>query len=107
LPDSLKILTYRVLQEALNNTAKHSDAENVSVSLRHHADRLELSVVDDGKGFDRTSLSSTNRSTSGMGLQGMRERAELFGGTFRLDSGIGHGTKIRVAWPIDPQRPFL
>ncbi len=106
LPDSLKILTYRVLQEALNNAAKHSDAEHVCVALRHHTDRLELTVVDDGRGFDKTSVSNANRSASGMGLQGMRERAELFGGTFRLDSRIGHGTNIRVTWPMDPQRPF-
>lgn len=106
LPDSFKILTYRVLQEALNNAAKHSHAEHVGVALRHHADRLELTVIDDGKGFDKTSVSNANRSASGMGLQGMRERAELFGGTFRLDSRIGQGTKIRVTWPIDPQRPF-
>lgn len=107
LPDSLKILTYRVFQEALNNAAKHSCSKNVSVALRLHADRLELTIVDDGKGFDKTNASNANRSASGMGLQGMQERAELFGGTFQLDSRIGHGTKIRVIWPINPQRPFL
>ncbi len=105
LPDSLKILTYRVLQEALNNAAKHSRSKNVSIALFHHADRLELTVADDGKGFDEKSVSNAGGSASGMGLQGMRERAELFGGTFRLESGIGRGTRIFVAWPIDPKQP--
>jgi PAS domain S-box-containing protein len=100
LPDSLKILTYRVLQEALNNAAKHSNSKNVSVSLRQYASRLELTVMDDGKGFDEKSLSRANRRACGMGLQGMRDRAELFGGSFHLDSRVGHGTKIHVAWPI-------
>jgi len=104
LPDSLKILTYRVLQEALNNAAKHSRSKNVSVSLCQSAGRLELTVADDGTGFDEESLSGDNRPACGMGLQGMRERAELFGGSFHLDSRIGHGTKIRVAWPIALQR---
>jgi PAS domain S-box-containing protein len=106
LPDSLKILTYRVLQEALNNAAKHSCSENVNVSLGQSAGRLELTVVDDGKGFDEKCLSRTNRHACGMGLQGMRDRAELFGGSFCLDSRVGHGTKIHVTWPLAPQRPF-
>ena len=104
LPDSLKILTYRVLQEALNNAVKHSSSKNVSVALCQYAGRLELTVVDDGKGFDEKSLSRADRPTCGMGLQGMRDRAELFGGSFHLDSRIGHGTRIHVAWPIAPQR---
>jgi PAS domain S-box-containing protein len=106
LPDSLKILTYRVLQEALNNAAKHSSSKNVSVTLCQSEGRLELTVVDDGKGFDEKSLSRADRPACGMGLQGMRDRAELFGGSFHLDSRVGYGTKIHVTWPIAPQRPL-
>ena len=101
LPDSLKILTYRVLQEALNNVAKHSCARNVSIALFHRQDCLDLTIVDNGKGFDTVTLLSTLGPSSGMGLQGMQERAELFGGTFHLDSKINDGTRIHVSWPID------
>jgi PAS domain S-box-containing protein len=103
LPDSLKILTYRVLQEALNNAAKHSCSKNVNVSLCQSAGLLELTVVDDGMGFDEKCISRTNRPACGMGLQGMRDRAELFGGSFYLVSRVGHGTKIQVTWPLAPQ----
>jgi PAS domain S-box-containing protein len=104
LPGSLKILTYRVLQEALNNVVKHSSAKNASICLRHRPDRLELTIADDGKGFDGKTLSNTTKPAGGMGLQGMQERAELFGGSFHLESGFGRGTKIRVVWPVDPRK---
>jgi signal transduction histidine kinase len=102
IPDSLKLLTYRVLQEALNNVAKHSCSKNADIALRHCANYLELTVVDDGKGFNEKNSSNTDKFAGGMGLQGMQERAELFGGTFHLESRIGHGTKICVSWPIEP-----
>ena len=60
----------------------------------------------DAKEAIKKSLSRANRPTCGMGLQGMRDRAELFGGSFHLDSRVGHGTKIHVTWPLVPQRPF-
>jgi two-component system, NarL family, sensor histidine kinase NreB len=62
-----------------------------------------LTVVDDGMGFDEKCISRTNRPACGMGLQGMRDRAELFGGSFYLVSRVGHGTKIQVTWPLAPQ----
>jgi PAS domain S-box-containing protein len=102
VPESLKILVYRVLQEALNNVAKHSEANNVSIYLRNEVDRLELSVEDDGIGFDIKALSIKSSPSSGLGLDGMRERAELFGGEFVLDPVIGNGVRIRAIWPLRP-----
>lgn len=100
LPDTLKILTYRVLQEAFNNIAKHSSARRAKVRLRQFSDCLEMKIADDGQGFDPSIASGKTLSTEGLGLGGMRERAELFGGSFGLETGAGQGTRIRVVWPI-------
>jgi PAS domain S-box-containing protein len=102
VPDALKILIYRILQEALNNAAKHSRAKNVTVDLQLRKSRLTLSVADDGRGFDPESVLSASNPSVGMGLKGMQERAQLFGGTFSLNSRHGRGTKIRVAWDVEP-----
>ena len=98
--EASKILVYRVLQEALNNVAKHSQAQNVNVSLCKSSNLIELTVEDDGRGFDATQARVAQRTSAGLGLEGMRERAELFGGKFSLDSRMGRGTTIRALWPI-------
>jgi PAS domain S-box-containing protein len=100
IPENLKILVYRVLQESLSNVAKHSHAGNVKVSLSNTSQFINLVVEDDGKGFDTNSLPVLTDFSRGLGIDGMRERAELFGGKFSLESHIDLGVKIHVNWPI-------
>jgi signal transduction histidine kinase len=96
VPDLLKAVIYRILQEAMNNTAKHSKANLVSISLmRKKDDRIELVIEDNGIGFDRESIKK------GLGLGSMRERAELSIGSFDIESVKGRGTVIRASWPIE------
>ena len=99
ISDDLKIVIYRVLQEALTNVAKHSSAEHVSVELRKSKGVLRLAITDDGPGF---SLHAVQRSgmtdQHGFGLISMRERVELSGGEFEIDSEPGRGTTIGAAW---------
>lgn len=85
---------YRILQESLTNIVKHAEAQAVTVVLGRHSNRLVLTVEDDGKGF-QTQLTST-----GFGLQGMRERAEAVGGQFDLVSQPGQGSRIEVSFPL-------
>lgn len=99
IPERLKIVIYRVLQEAMNNVAKHSGAARVEVTLRRSGDLLELGVADDGDGFDTRGLRQTNRETAGFGLSSMRERTELSGGWFSLESAADSGTVVRACWP--------
>jgi signal transduction histidine kinase len=99
IPAPLKIVIYRVLQEALNNIAKHSKASLVSVCLAKRNGNMELTVEDNGLGFDPKSNPMENPS-KGMGLGSMRERVELSGGTLSLESSPGSGTRIRVSWPL-------
>lgn len=99
MPESLKIAVFRIIQEALQNTAKHSRAEFVDVTLRENAGQIELLVEDKGIGFDPEAILS--KQERGLGLSTMRERAELSGGSFEIDSTAGEGTSIRASWPLE------
>ena len=100
IPDSLKIIIYRILQEAMNNIAKHSKADLVNFSLRKSDNNLRLLIRDNGQGFDLEEVSSPERARSGLGLTSLRERIELSGGSFAIESKEGKGTVIRAVWPI-------
>jgi signal transduction histidine kinase len=96
----LRTVIYRVMQEALNNIAKHSKAEVVHLALKKEGDRIELTIKDDGDGFDYGEVVATKSTEKGIGLSSMRERAELSGGAFTVDSSIGAGTTIRASWAL-------
>jgi len=101
LPEELKICLYRILQEALNNATKHSGAEKVEVLLHKNDNGLELLVRDNGEGFTLPEEPGPgSRSTAGMGLVSMRERAELSGGNLTISSARGRGTTVRGLWSL-------
>jgi signal transduction histidine kinase len=97
LDQTVAIHVYRVLQEALNNVARHSKAARVAVRMRYSAERVVLEVEDGGVGFDGAS------QTPGMGLVSMRERAELVHGRLELLSADGGGLLVRLTVPLAPQ----
>jgi signal transduction histidine kinase len=101
IPEPLKIVILRIVQEALNNIAKHSKADSIYVGLKRNGTGLELIVEDNGKGFHPEKIQSKSNPEGGMGLNGMRERAELYKGTFRIDSEKGKGSILQVFWPLD------
>jgi signal transduction histidine kinase len=90
---SAGVQIYRVLQEALNNVTRHSGAQEAWVRLKFLTETLELEVEDRGKGFVAR---TTNR---GIGIVGMRERAELIGGTLALWKPDAGGTVVRLIVP--------
>jgi signal transduction histidine kinase len=93
-PSSIvQIALYRIVQEALNNIARHADASNVSVRLWGDSDTIELDVQDDGRGFDITSIPAAH---FGVGI--MRERAAEIGAAFEIDSEPGKGTRLSVSY---------
>ena len=95
LPPDLTICLFRIAQEALHNALKHSSARNVSVDLTGVSDRIALTIVDDGVGFD---VDAAWRR--GLGLISVRERVEAIGGTFELRSSPGAGTRLEVSVPV-------
>ena len=101
IPESLKIVILRIVQEAMNNAAKHSGANAIHLCLKKDGDFLELIVEDNGKGFHQEKVKSRRNLSEGMGLQWMKERAELYGGVFRIDTEEGKGCILRALWPLE------
>ena len=98
VPPGLRTAVFRILQEAMNNVAKHSGCSRVLVALERSDLGLQLVVQDNGVGFDAGSpLAETG--TRGIGLGSMRERAEFSGGTFSVDAGAG--VTVRAEWPLE------
>ncbi|MEI6126973.1 MAG: sensor histidine kinase [Pseudomonadota bacterium] len=99
ISDALKITIYRVLQEALTNVAKHSSAGHVFVKLKKSAGVLRLTITDDGSGFSLPDVERADMTAQhGLGLMSMRERVELSGGEFEIDTAPGRGTTISASW---------
>jgi len=99
-----EIALFRIAQEALNNVAKHAQAENVMVSVEEKDGKLMLEVEDDGTGFDPETFTMV-RDGHGFGLHGMRERVELLQGRLEIESGPDSGTRIVVSIPINQEIP--
>ncbi|MCG6919013.1 MAG: PAS domain-containing protein [Deltaproteobacteria bacterium] len=98
VPEPLKIVIYRVLQEALNNAVKHSGAGRVTISLDKKNNTIQLAIEDNGCGFDLDEALSVDRSGRGFGLASMRERIDLSGGHFSIETGRGKGTAVKGSW---------
>jgi signal transduction histidine kinase len=94
LSDSQKIVLFRVVQEALSNVRKHSEAERVTIVLRSRRTFVDLTITDDGCGFDPRRL-DTNR----LGLAGISERVRLLGGAVEIETTPGGGTTVRATLP--------
>jgi len=99
IPVPLKISIFRILQEAVSNIVKHAKADHIRVSLMKAGDVLHLSVEDNGQGFDMAGGDNYCPLDKGLGLVSMKERAKFSGGTYRIESAIGQGTRIFVSWP--------
>jgi signal transduction histidine kinase len=91
---------FRIVQEALNNVLKHSQATRVSLILNRHATEVLVIVEDDGCGFDSEMLANYQYGERRLGLLGMKERTELVGGTFNVESSPGRGTTVFVRIPL-------
>jgi signal transduction histidine kinase len=84
---------FRIAQEGLSNAVRHSEADRVELLLRRSGEEAELTVADNGRGFD------SGASTHGLGLRLMAERVRELGGSLAIESGSGRGTRLRVLLP--------
>jgi signal transduction histidine kinase len=104
LSSEYSLVLYRVVQEALTNIAKHAKARSVDINLLYRGDGVRMSILDDGSGFDHSQYEKRPHRRRDdivkLGLQGLRERIELFGGHMNIRSRVGVGTLIQVDMPI-------
>jgi signal transduction histidine kinase len=101
LPARVETHLLRITQESINNAIKHGAPKEVRIDLTFGTDSLQLSVADDGCGFDAER--ATGSPAGHFGLLGMRERAEKIGGILKIRSAPGAGTKVELSWPIRKQ----
>jgi signal transduction histidine kinase len=102
LPAETELALYRILQEALKNLEQHARAHHVTVCLKQQDDFVQLTIADDGIGFDAEQHAARRKGKGVLGLLGMRERAAYVGGTLTVKSGRRAGTEIEVRIPLPP-----
>jgi signal transduction histidine kinase len=100
LPPEVEIAVFRMCQEAINNILRHARAESVLIQLEAQGGELRIEIEDDGRGFDASGPGPQDRPH--YGLLGIRERAELLGGSARVESAAGKGTRVVVRVPLPP-----
>ncbi|MDP2744168.1 MAG: GAF domain-containing sensor histidine kinase, partial [Dehalococcoidia bacterium] len=100
LPGEIEAALYRIAQEAISNIAQHAQAKRADLCLEFKANSLVLTVEDDGAGFDAGKVVRSDDKKRGLGLMGMKERAELLGGVLDIRSRNGHGTRVTLAVPV-------
>jgi two-component system sensor histidine kinase DegS len=97
----ISLTVFRIVQEALNNAAKHSRAQNIIVNLEFLSEELKLHIYDNGIGFDTEKLKiKSDDITSGFGLISMKERVELLSGEMNISSEPGKGTRLNIMIPF-------
>ena len=99
LDGEARTVLYRIVQEALSNVTQHAKASRATVRLTAHKDKVCMDIHDNGRGFQMDKVEAEERGKH-LGLLGMRERVEMVGGTFCLESAPGKQTTIRVNIPL-------
>jgi signal transduction histidine kinase len=95
LDEQKEIFILRIMQEAVNNIIRHSDARKVTIQLNYTENNLSLHIADDGRGFDNTGI----KNGTGSGIGNMNKRASMIGGVFLIRSTIGTGTVVDLQVP--------
>jgi two-component system, NarL family, sensor kinase len=97
MQEQKKLIIFRIIQEALHNILKHSQAKNIDVNFCYETDKLKIDITDNGIGFDKELLTKRD----GLGLQNIVSRAALIGGEAHVNSIINKGTVITIISPYD------
>jgi two-component system sensor histidine kinase DegS len=101
LRPSVEIGVYRLLQEALQNVSSHAQAAQVEAIVAFAPQKLKLTILDNGCGFDLVQVESNGNGR--LGLLGMRERAESLGGRIAIETAVGTGTRVELVVPIEEE----
>ncbi|MBN1831320.1 MAG: GAF domain-containing protein [Deltaproteobacteria bacterium] len=98
VPENLKTVIFRLVQEAVNNVTKHAGADAIDLYLEGTDEKIELTIEDNGVGFDLEKVPAAGGVKEGIGLTSMKERTELSGGSFLIESQKGEGTRMKASW---------
>lgn len=96
-----ELILFRIVQEVLNNTLKHAGASSIQALIKYGEASLDLSISDDGKGFDAAAIKTGQQYSNGLGLHNMPDRAKLIGAACEINSTPGAGTRIVISIPTD------
>lgn len=105
LSAEMETALFRVVQEVINNIARHAMARNVAITFHFKDESVVIDVKDDGIGFDMVEATISPDSQRGLGLMGMLERIELVGGQMEIDTAPGYGTQIHIEVPLHQEEP--
>jgi signal transduction histidine kinase len=97
----LETSLYRVAQEAIDNIAAHAQAKTIRITLESDGQLVTLAVEDDGKGFAPAAILADPTAARGLGILTMRERMAVLGGTFKIESSPGQGTRVRASVTLE------
>ncbi len=101
LKKNTQIFTYRIIQEAINNSLNHADASLIAIKLVNNPKDFDVYVEDNGKGFDTSILNGESNKAKGIGLLSIQNRTQLMNGTFTIKSQPNNGTKINLNIPLN------
>jgi signal transduction histidine kinase len=101
LDPDIAVCFFRIAQESLRNGVMHGEATRFDVSLARFGEHIEMTVTDNGRGFD---LEAARQNGGGLGLVSMEERAHVVGGGVQIVTGVGQGTTVRVRGPVEPPK---
>ena len=104
LSPEVEVTCYRVIQEAINNVIRHSEAKNVKIEFKIIDNQLSLEIQDDGKGFDVIEVRKRALNGNSIGVLGMQERVELAGGELSIYSSPENGTKVIACFPLNEKK---
>ncbi|NMB26330.1 MAG: histidine kinase [Firmicutes bacterium] len=101
LAETVEVTVFRLIQEAINNARKHARANRILVRVEFADYQINMQVEDDGRGFDLAKVRHQAKYGESFGLMSMGERADLLGGTLRIESTLGRGTTVSACIPLD------
>lgn len=107
LRSQIETVLYRIAQEALNNSVRHASATHITIDLQMRESNIVLTILDNGRGFEPTSVLKPQAQVRAWGLLGMQERVALVGGKFEIESAPGRGTRLVAEIPLEQEEDKL
>ena len=104
LEDMVETILYRVIQESVNNTIRHANANQLDISIHNNPEGISLLIEDNGKGFDTNNMASNETKNEGLGLQNIKSRIAFLNGTVQWDSSEGNGTLVSIYIPAKNEK---